>query len=40
MRLEPQRAGDPTLQADVHLQRNVSFQRMIDDGYPLTHEDS
>ena len=37
MRLKPQRTGDPALQADVHLKRDVSFQRMIDDWYPLTY---
>jgi hypothetical protein len=37
MRLKPQRAGDPALQADVHLQHDVSLERMIDDWHPLTY---
>jgi hypothetical protein len=37
MRLAPRRRGDPALRADVHLQGSASFERMIEDWYPLTY---
>jgi hypothetical protein len=37
LRLMPQRPGDPALQADVHLEHNVDFERLIEDWYPLTY---
>jgi hypothetical protein len=37
LRLKPQRAGDPALRTEVHLQHQASFDRMIDDWYPLTY---
>jgi len=37
LRLTAQRAGDPSLRSEVHLQQRASFERMIDDWHPLTY---